>query len=500
MRRWGCFTCAGSLMTALWTINTQAAEFRRFDGVHRLEKKAQITQAPSLERRDEAVCGKNLKQCASSFDGGCCPENYECAKESCYATTKGPSTCGARVGWYVCDSVYGDGCCPDGYLCERGDNCIPPSGSAYTYDCPASHFLCPASMSYGCCPNGMGCAVNQCYSTEAVTVTNTLTLTTTEFDGTRTYRSTAVTVQTPTEPTALPTVNGGSNGDQAVLKYFPSSVPKVSPSSEPESGGGGGGMSTGMLAGIIAGCVAFLVIVVVVAYITIRHLNKVVAAVSSKESDHSQQRPPARDYKLADSEADTISANPLMVQRPSHPAPPSTAASPYSPETSSNGPTPGGQGYHSVSNSVGDSRQTSFEITSPREDYFTTHPERFSQVSRFTQSTRNRASADSQGVYTHLRHPSATSDSSDGGTPAELEAAPWTSELPNSPSSVVYPRDDRRGSYSRQHQRARSDSLGQNGLSSVSEEMHGFHGPRDHLVGQTDTHRVGTGRDGGARQ
>lgn len=347
----------------------------------------------------------------------------------------------------------------------------------------------------------MGCAVNQCYSTEAVTLTSTMIYTTTEFGEERTYRSTAVTVETPTEPTTPITVNAGSNGDQAILKYFPTAIAKASPSSSPDNDDSGG-LSTGTLAGIIAGSVAFLIIVLVAAYIIIRHLNKVVAAVSSKESDNSQQRPPMRQYKLADSEGDNVSANPLMMQRPSHPAPPSVATSPFSPAASSNGPTPAGaEEYQIVANGTGNSRQTSFETTSPRDDYFTANAQRLSQVSRFTQSSRNRSSTDSHGVYTHVRHPSVTSDSSEGGTPAELDATAWTSEHPNSPSSVVHPREERRGSYpSRPHQRGRSESLGQSALSMVSEEMHGFHGPRDHLVGQTDTHRPGTGKALGEQQ
>lgn len=81
----------------------------------------------------------------------------------------------------VCEqgSHIAGGCCPDGYLCETADNCVPPSGSAYTYDCPASQYLCPSSLSYGCCPNGMACGVNQCYSSDPVTVTSTMVITTT---------------------------------------------------------------------------------------------------------------------------------------------------------------------------------------------------------------------------------------------------------------------------------------------------------------------------------
>lgn len=90
-------------------MTVEAAEFKRHDGIHRIEKKAQITDRAVLDlgRRDNGICGTSMKLCPSSFDGGCCPDNYDCAKESCYATTKGPSTCGTLVGWHVCDAVYG---------------------------------------------------------------------------------------------------------------------------------------------------------------------------------------------------------------------------------------------------------------------------------------------------------------------------------------------------------------------------------------------------------
>ncbi|PCD23097.1 hypothetical protein FGRA07_04467 [Fusarium graminearum] len=86
---------------------------------------------------------------------------------------------------------------------------------------------------------------------------------TTTIQGERTtYRTTAIEVETPTVPTALPTVDAGDNNDQAVLKYFPSAIAKESPiSSSGKDNDDKGGLSTGALAGIIAGSVAFLIIV-----------------------------------------------------------------------------------------------------------------------------------------------------------------------------------------------------------------------------------------------
>lgn len=95
-------------LVAILAALADAAEFRRLDGVHRVEKRApEVTPAPVLHERDDAVCGTSLKLCPSSLDGGCCPDDYECARESCFATTRAPSTCNGRASWYPCDIVYG---------------------------------------------------------------------------------------------------------------------------------------------------------------------------------------------------------------------------------------------------------------------------------------------------------------------------------------------------------------------------------------------------------
>lgn len=78
------------------------------DGIHRIDKSPQTTRHRRLHPRDAGhVCGADMKLCPSSIGGNCCPENYECGRESCYATTRGPSTCGTKVGWYACAAVYG---------------------------------------------------------------------------------------------------------------------------------------------------------------------------------------------------------------------------------------------------------------------------------------------------------------------------------------------------------------------------------------------------------
>lgn len=86
-----------------------AAEFKRLDGVHRIPKgDPQITAAPAgLERRAEGVCATGLYLCPSSLNGGCCEDGYECASESCFATTRGAVTCGGHEGWYGCGREVG---------------------------------------------------------------------------------------------------------------------------------------------------------------------------------------------------------------------------------------------------------------------------------------------------------------------------------------------------------------------------------------------------------
>ncbi|KAF4505930.1 hypothetical protein G6O67_007828 [Ophiocordyceps sinensis] len=226
------------------------------DGIHRIDKSPQTTRHRRLHPRDAGhVCGADMKLCPSSIGGNCCPENYECGRESCYATTRGPSTCGTKVGWYACAAVYGGGCCPDGYLCQRAANCVPPSGSSYTFDCPSSQYLCPSSMKYGCCPNGMGCGVDQCYSTTQTPVTRT------DQGRVADVTATATTVASPVTPTA--SSDGGSE-HQRVLKYYPAVIPKISSQGGKDTSGSD--ISRAQLSGIVAGCVSFAVLVLLAVF------------------------------------------------------------------------------------------------------------------------------------------------------------------------------------------------------------------------------------------
>ncbi|KFA74697.1 hypothetical protein S40288_03961 [Stachybotrys chartarum IBT 40288] len=451
-----CWSCAVALATAFLGAVVSAAEIKRLDGIHRLEKKAQITDRPVLHRRQEGTCGTGSSACPASLNGGCCPDGYGCASESCFATTRAPSTCHSRVGYYACAAVYGGGCCPDGYICGRADNCFPPEGSANTLACPTGRFLCPASLSYGCCPDGMGCAVNQCYSTEPSTMVRTMVITTTEDGETSTYTTTRTTVSTPNEPTAFPTVVAGNEEDQQVFKFFPSSIPKASAVPDDDGGqDGGGGLTTAQLAGIVAGAVAFLIIVIIAAYLLIRRLNSVLAQVNPTRKPDSA--PPTEETRPMGSEMESISVEPLMVQS-SRPGRGRRQSSSFNarldsdtPDFSSRGPTPSsfGGGYHALG--AGSPRQNSFDMSGNLLGYFDLR--RSGTMPVRTPSLGGRPSVDSQGAYTHVRQTSDTSEalsdptSTDGlvssrlaGSPGELEGSPtypYVSELASPVDLVV---------------------------------------------------------------
>ncbi|PHH71398.1 hypothetical protein CDD80_5302 [Ophiocordyceps camponoti-rufipedis] len=280
------------------------------DGIHRIQKKAPTTREARLHARDDAnTCGGGLKMCPSSLGGRCCPDNYDCARESCYATTRGQSTCGSKVGWYACAAVYGGGCCPDGYLCQRAANCVPPSGSPYTYGCPTSQHLCPSSMSYGCCPNGMACAVGQCYSTALTTTMRYLAMTSVLSNGRTTeMTSTVMATVRPEAPTGFPSAadpEAGGDGDQNVHKYYPTAIAQVSPPQPVGQGTAEGAISGAQVAGLVAGSMSLLGLVCVVVYMLLRRFmpkfgsrnrdSIMVAVGKPASSDEFAHPPPASD-------------------------------------------------------------------------------------------------------------------------------------------------------------------------------------------------------------
>ncbi|RDA83602.1 hypothetical protein CP532_2868 [Ophiocordyceps camponoti-leonardi (nom. inval.)] len=239
------------------------------DSIHWIEKQAQTTRPARLHARDDGnTCGVGMKLCPRSLGGRCCPTNYECELSSCYATTRSPSTCGSKVGWYACAAVYGGGCCPEGYLCQRAANCVPPSGSPYTYGCPASYYLCPSSMSYGCCPNGLACAVGQCYSTVPTTRTSRLM---TVMNGHTSEVTTTMTFW-PEAPTGFP--SSDSADDQSVLKLFPTALTQVSPPEPVQEGEERAEHVTkAQLAGLVAGSVSLMGLILLGGYALLRQVG-----------------------------------------------------------------------------------------------------------------------------------------------------------------------------------------------------------------------------------
>ena len=94
------------------------ARKRHEDYVHRLEKvqaqaRAQITGRPG--KREASICPADYSLCPASLNGGCCPDRYGCAVDSCYATTAGTGSACGSVGYYACGSGVGGGCCPEGW-------------------------------------------------------------------------------------------------------------------------------------------------------------------------------------------------------------------------------------------------------------------------------------------------------------------------------------------------------------------------------------------------
>lgn len=97
-----------ALLLQLWASVVKAEVSKRPDGIHSIDKRPLTTGHSRLHPRDAGnVCGADMRLCPSSLGGNCCPKDYECASQSCYATTKGPSTCGTKVGWYGCAAVFG---------------------------------------------------------------------------------------------------------------------------------------------------------------------------------------------------------------------------------------------------------------------------------------------------------------------------------------------------------------------------------------------------------
>ena len=101
---WSCTSCVAWLVSAVFGRGARASHVRpKKDLVHRVAK-AQITAAPLL-RRDGAVCQAGHSSCAASVGGGCCPSRYECATDSCYATTAAITSACGKEGWFACPAA-----------------------------------------------------------------------------------------------------------------------------------------------------------------------------------------------------------------------------------------------------------------------------------------------------------------------------------------------------------------------------------------------------------
>ena len=372
--------------------------------------------------------------------------------------------------------------------------------------------------------------MNQCYSTDPTTITTTMTMKTTQHKTVAVITTTAVRVETPTAPSSIPTQTAQSVDGLAVVKVFPTAVAKVSPFTSNISSGSGGGssISSGEIAGIAIAGVAVVALAIIGAWIILRRLNKVAAAVgqSGKRSESSTTRPPMKQYRPTTSEVDAMSVDPLMSPRPAHARHGSSGdggvgnhSGVTSPDLSSLGdqtPTSFGGVYQSVtpsSNGRGGIDSVGHMIS-----YFDPlgrGSPRISDPSSLTRS-HNRVSNDSRATYTHVRQWSDASeassdkavrisvDRSSTSPLIELEAKGLMPELAASESAAMSPgqesgifgEDDLPSIAVRvpsTHQRKRGEGwMGRQDQADVSsrlgvvdEEIHGFHGPDDRLQGKT---------------
>lgn len=94
-----------SLLASLLSPVAEAGDIRRRDGIHRVSK-THITVVDRLARRDVTACPVNHNLCPATLSGGCCPTAYDCATDSCYATTSAQQTCQGNVGYFQCAMEY----------------------------------------------------------------------------------------------------------------------------------------------------------------------------------------------------------------------------------------------------------------------------------------------------------------------------------------------------------------------------------------------------------
>lgn len=115
---WSCSSCAVLLLTAVLGRGAEAAHAGpKMDLVHRVAK-AQITPGPLV--RKDATCPTEHTACPETLGGGCCPSRYECATDSCYATTAGITSACGKEGYFACGAADSG----QYYLCQK---CADPS-------------------------------------------------------------------------------------------------------------------------------------------------------------------------------------------------------------------------------------------------------------------------------------------------------------------------------------------------------------------------------------
>ncbi|KAH8778631.1 hypothetical protein F5883DRAFT_517474 [Diaporthe sp. PMI_573] len=332
--------------------------------VHRVYKvkitEDHLTRDFHLEKRAKNQCSTDYNLCPSSLGGGCCPNNYACAKESCYATTAAVSTCAGHTGYYACPFDSGGGCCPQGLLCGANEACTPPAGATYSQTCPGTGYTaCPASLGGGCCQSDMACGTAACYNTSPSTTV--IVVATTQDGSATTITSTSV---------FTPTGDSADSNTGVVPKVFPSTYPKQAATEDDNSSGGGGssGLSKGAIGGIVGGAAAVLVIFLAVAYFLVKRLNKTKRAVESRRETTSgsgtrqtAEKKSATQVSIVrmqptPSEVDAMDCDPLMV-------PSSSIASPRG---QNQGPRPGNGRSRSGSDTLSQPSGYSSSAAGPR--------------------------------------------------------------------------------------------------------------------------------------
>ncbi|KAI1214375.1 uncharacterized protein F4807DRAFT_456013 [Annulohypoxylon truncatum] len=484
---WSCSSCVGFMVLALLAAPGTIATNDDYQ-IHKWEKNYDLLRHP----KREASCQQSgYYLCSASVNGGCCPEGYACAVSSCYATTGGPTSACGQDGYYNCPLTAGPGgCCPTGYICND-TGCQAPATLSVSETCRASFFACTASP-YGCCPNGMTCGSYTCYGPPS-TYTVSEAVTTTDSKGsTITTEVTTITVITPSASATSATAVGTPKLVASTVSKLPSIETDTSTSS-----GGGGGLSSSQIGGIIGGAVALLVVIVLIAGIVIWQLKRTEkatkAAVESKQESSSDQPRSQKSLfgKTTISEVDGMDADSVARARNAHL------------RSLSDDSTVGGRSPAQTPNLYGSNASTTPPVW---QGYFTRLPPsdssdgRESSMDSYARHDNGgfpqRGSVDSQGPHGHARHVSNASElDGNANSISELGAndASDTHESGRQRSSsitktpITHVRRGSDPSSSSRGARDNSDTTIGNPLGTLSEEneLHGYYGSPDFVVGQT---------------